>query len=104
MLANLDLSYHYMKKYGIDALVSTKPISIKYFAEFESEKHGRVLFGKNGPLGKAIVHAFYKKHNFPYNAKLAGKVNLGDYQPSAEEIREKIGTKVSTVRSKACKA
>ena len=40
-----------------------------------------------------IVHAFYKKFNLPYNAELAKDIDLSEYQPPVEEVRERINQK-----------
>lgn len=36
------------------------------------------------------VHAFYKEYNLPYDQELASDATLSNYQPSLEEITEKI--------------
>lgn len=64
-----------------------------YLVEIERGNHANILT-ENDRDGQLCylkpVHAFYKQYNLPYDHTLAQDITLSKYQPSLEEITEKI--------------
>jgi len=62
-----------------------------YLVELEQGRHARGLHGPCGDVFQNAVHTFYKKHGYDYTPEFADKVNLENYQPSIEEVEQRLG-------------
>lgn len=64
-----------------------------HLVEVPSGRHAQIFVDntRKGQLSYLKpLHAFYKAYNLPYDPELADNVTLKNYQPSLEEITEKI--------------
>lgn len=72
-----------------------------YLVEMEEGVHGDLL-GDSSPRHalelKKAIHAFYKKFQHPYDAMLAQGVDLQRYQPTLDQINERINADEAKIR------
>lgn len=66
-----------------------------YLAELASGDHGKTINGADGDFYCAVIHAFYKRYELPYDTEFASKGEplLHLCQPTIEEIKHRIRKK-----------
>jgi len=61
-----------------------------YLVELDHGPHGEILWFEDGTLYRNAVHVFLKEYGFTYDPNFADEVDLKDYQPTVEEVRERL--------------
>lgn len=68
-----------------------------YLVELKQGVHAALLWGPEGELYRNVVHAFYKKYGLPHQPDFAQNIDLAVYQPSIQEVQQRIGKQQKNV-------